>query len=665
MRTIIKYSLIILIFLNCSIDLPDDPKAPIWDVKITRLPLFKADTLRIGDELKPDDFKRVGMDSILFISVGDTLNFSLEDKMTIPGQHQSYQDKLGDLAVDIDYSANQFVGFTELYPQYAGSVGQKIVVPPSDLVPISKDFTFNEFMSLSITAGGIRIEIENDLGFVLGNDVKLDLLDRGHGNQLIETIDLGRIETGMTDVFTVNLEGKLISSQLTTRIYGSLIGSEGQEVEISTNSGFSIRIGPDYLKVDSAIAKFPAQSLSADLSGEIDINSDSLRIDYATIKSGYIQFDVNNESELPLTIEFTIPNITRDGAEVLTLVYELNPQYFQDFRISLDRLKLDLVENENIIIRTKLYFHPEAETFYTLKSNDFLKLDVTFSDIEIQDITADIDLHTKFPQFSEVIFDDPPQQLDNLDFNDVIFRLSFPASEFNLDLNLEITAFRDGTAKTLVISHVLEKGETLVLSKDGVNYNGETPTLKDIINIIPERLTIRGIIGVQAEGVTFDRDDIFPMIYKIDVPLMFSLMSATYSDYDSLDIDDEARDDIGNYLLEASLEVTVENGIPVSGRLLTFIGSDIMNINTMFFSVDLPRPVLSSGIVLEPGISVITFDLSEEKIDALSEACYYRYQFMLDNSTLSTLTAHDYVIVRDVFITGKFRIDPEGFSEED
>ncbi|MBN1154549.1 hypothetical protein JXB12_06455 [candidate division KSB1 bacterium] len=657
--------IILIIFLNCTIKLPDDPKAPIWDVKITRLPLFKADTLRIGDELKPEDFKRIGTDSLLFISVGDTSGFSLEDKLSIPENHQSFRDKLGDLSVDIAYSVEQVVSFAELYPQYVSSVGQKAVIPPIDLVPITKEITLNEFLSMSITTGRMNIIIENHLGFVLGDDTKLDLLDRGNGNSLIQTIDSGRIEDGETEIFPVNLDGKFISAQFSVRIYGSLVGTEGREVQIPSNSGFSVRIGPDYLSINSAVTKLPAQTLSADLSGELDINSDSLRINYAMIKSGYLQFRTNNESELPVRIEITIPNLKRNGNEILTLGYEVNPKFLRDYQIPLDRLKLDMVENAKLLIQTRLIIAPEAGKFYSIKSDDSLKIDVSISEIELQSITADINLSTPFPEINETVFDDPPRQLDNIDFNDVILRLSFPESQFNLDLKLNIIAVRDNISRTLIVDHVVEKGESLILSKEGINYNGETPTIKDILNMIPESIIVKGIVGVRGDDVTFNRDDDFSIVYSLDVPLMFSLINATYTDFDSLTIEEDVRDDIREFLLEAHLDVTVENGIPLSGKLNTFIGTDSMYINTSLFSVDLPQPVLMNGVVQEPGISVVSFSLTEEKIEALSQSRYYRYQCMLNNSNLSALTANDYIIIKNVYISGKFKVDPEGLSEEE
>jgi len=666
MRNSLKLLIIVLIFIaNCTIKLPDDPKAPIWDVVINRLPLFKADTLSVGEQLKPEDFERVGADSILFVKVSDSTSFNLEDKLTIPGQSRRFADKLGDFEVDINYSVEEVITFTDLFPQYSGLVGQKTVIPATNITPISRDITINEFISLSIVTGRINLEIDNFLGVPLGDDVKVDLLDKGNGNILIKTINMERIPHGESRTFPIDLEGRVLSAQFSVRIYGDMVGSEGSEVDILQTSGFAVQLSPDFIRAESALAKLPPQTLSADLSGEIDINSDTIRVDYAIIKSGYIHFSTNNESELPLRIELTIPNLLVNGDTEFTRDFEVNPKYMHDYTIDLDQLKLDMVENEKLQFETKVEIITEPDKFYSLKSSDSLKVEVTVSDIEVKSVTADFDVHTSFPEIKETIFEDPPEELDNIDFNDVIFNLSFPEADFNLELDIEIVAYRDGEMKTLAINHIVEKGESLILSKDGINYNGESPTIKDILNMIPETIVVRGIVGIQGDDVTVNRNDEFSIVYRIDVPLSFALRNSSYTDIDSLTIDDDVRDDMKEYLLDANLDVTLENRIPVSGLLKTFIGPDSLNTDTELFTIELPQPNLKNGIVNEAGVSIVTFSLTQEKINILSQSKYYRYNLILRDSNLSTITSNDELIVKNVYISGKFKVDPEGISEED
>ncbi|MCD4665949.1 MAG: hypothetical protein K8R68_11820, partial [Bacteroidales bacterium] len=258
------------------------------------------------------------------------------------------------------------------------------------------------------------------------------------------------------------------------------------------------------------------------------------------------------------------------------------------------------------------------------------------------------------------IIEDMPDQLDNLGFKDVVFYMSFINNPFDLDLDVKIKAVRGDVNNQLPIIKKITKNSSLILDRNGINNDHSTPTIVDIVNMIPEKIIMDGKVTVKGENVTFDKDDQIGVQYGIDFPLRFSTNSASYSQKDSLKIDNDMRDFLKNKCRSAGILLTVENSLPISGMLSLLVGPDSTNITTELFSIGLPTSTVFDGIVAQPGDSTFNVNLDEVKFTTIADGYFYKFIVAIDDVEEAALTANDYIIIKDVYISGKFLFDPDG-----
>jgi hypothetical protein len=649
--------LTLLLVASCTLNLPDDPKPPKWEIEIEKIPFLKADTLRIGETLEPDDFVRSGSDSILGLKIEDYSSFMLKDELKISRRQENFSDEVGEFKITTTEPYNTDINFAELYPNYTNLIGTSVVVPTTPLIPIERTINYTEYVSLEIASGGIRLVVENRLGFPFGNAFSLELIDIPSGDQSITMINVNEsIPSGQSGSYWIDLAGKTISSNLKVILKGTLNGSGGQEVFISENSGISLSLQPQDIIVTKAVARLPQQSF--ELTGSVDVNTDTLTVKEAGIRQGYIDINIDSQFDFPVFLMISTPELQNENGDTVTANIYANPGIISSSRIPLDRSTLKLDDGElNFAVSMEIY--PDGQSVYVLDSEDELSVDVTMSDIYFDYVNADMNLRTDFPEIREDIIEDPPEDLENINFMDAIVRISIPKSPFDVDLNIQLAAYKDGVVNTLQIDNTLGKDEELILSKDGINYDGSSPTIVDIINMLPEEIRIFGDLHAIGKDVVLNAEDVIDVEYSIEFPLSFSLSAASYTDTDSLDIDNDARENMRDLTFSGDVEMTERNAVPLSGSLSLFVGTDSLNVNHEILSITLPAPKMSNGIVTEPGISSFNVGLQEDDILQISNSYFYRFAAQLDDSELSTLTANDYIIVEQVYLSGKVLVDTE------
>ena len=650
------------LFFYCTLNMPNDPKPPKWDIELERIPLFKADTLRLGDELKSDDFMRIGDDSLLVVTREDNKKFYLGDKLKIPAQQKSFSDRIGNFEIKGGQSISHEISFVEIFPDLEPFLGQNTVVPSGDMPNIERATTFEDFLSVHIISGGFQIEVYNHLGFVLGDQIMLEITDEDNGT-LIARIDLGRIEHNSTGTYFVNLADKTISSNLKVKIYGSLVGSEGQEVLIPSDAGFTVTVTPHDIIADQARARLPQQTF--ELAGDVDINSDTLKVRTASVKTGSINLSVNNQFQFPIDVAITIPNIKNSGGNAMHVLLTISANGYFEETIVLDNALLD-IDGKDLTFETKLSIYPDPQSYYTMSAGDELTVNIDISDVQLAEVTGDFDIGAEFPDISEEVFKNFPEELENISLYNAILTMDFINSPFDeIALHARMQATKGAETRELVINKSFAKGTQIVLDREGINNDGSSPTFIDILNLLPEEIFIEGDVRVIGQNVSFNNQDSLGVAYSIEVPLAFSLSGASYSDHDSLDMDDDARDKIRQYIHSTSIELTIENALPFSGSLSFMVGTDSMAINQELFTISLPRPTLNGeGHVVQSAVATLNISLTQEKYQLLADAYFYKYNITLDDIDLAQLSANDYIIVRDVYVSGQMLIDPDGMSDD-
>ncbi|MDW7682097.1 MAG: hypothetical protein SCK70_16155, partial [bacterium] len=310
-KLILVVGVMLMMVSYCTLDFPEDPKAPKWDVEIERIPLFSADTLRLGDQLSPDDFNRLIPDSVLSINSEDEKGINLKDKLKIQAQQSSFSEQLGEFEILAEQSAESNVHFVDILPELASLVGTSAVLDTTPLSPVEKFNTLEDFISVSVVSGQVRYDVTNNLGFEMVGDVRLALIDVGRGNVAIDTVRLESMENNQSKTYYIDLQGKVISSEIKTVFFGVLYGSNGESVYIPTTSSLDVSITPETIIVDEAHARLKSQLLN--LSGKVDISSDSLTVKTAEIESGNFYLRFENHFEFDIHLDIHIPSL-KDGS---------------------------------------------------------------------------------------------------------------------------------------------------------------------------------------------------------------------------------------------------------------------------------------------------------------------------------------------------------------
>ncbi|NOZ62470.1 MAG: hypothetical protein GXO74_12405 [Calditrichaeota bacterium] len=658
-RSLLIFALLILgLVSRCTLNLPEDPRPPKWDLLVEEIPLFSADTLRVGDEFSRDTYNRLGPDSILSINKNGQKTFGLADKLRIQSQNVHASAQLGNFEISATQQSSTEIYFTDIYPELAGHEGQQAIVPPKDLTPVEKEVTLTDFDSVNVVTGRVRLEVTNHLGMDLSGDVRLAILDQVRANAPIDTLQLGLIRDGETRFFYVDLENELISSSILAVLFGRMDGSNGQTVTLVQGARLELSVSPEDIVADAAYgANLKEQIL--ELTDSIDLSTDSLTVRRGEIEYGSILLEITNHFNFGIGLEIDVLSITDANGDPFSLSLNLSPGQTGSDVVYLDNGVLDL-DGENLKFGIKLQIFPNASNRYDLKSSDELGVAVKLSDIQFSSVTADFNIATSFPEFEEEVFPQGTENLKNFDFHDVWLKMQFLDTPFDLGLNLTFNAVRSDTSYKIVIQKNIPANGSLLLNRNGANEDQSQPTIVDLFNIIPEKMLVSGSVRVMGQNATFHKDDQMGVRYDLDFPLMFTTKNSHYSKTDSLNIDEDARQKIRDYTYQGSINVSLVNSLPISGFLSLFVGPDSNHVDSEIFTIVLPRPTLrNDGVVAQPASGSFVIELTKQKFTEIADSYFLRFEASLDDTPEATLTANDYLIVKDVFINGKFLIDPD------
>ncbi len=246
------------------------------------------------------------------------------------------------------------------------------------------------------------------------------------------------------------------------------------------------------------------------------------------------------------------------------------------------------------------------------------------------------------------LFEEPPEGLENLQFdqvNIIIRSLNIP---FGFLLHLDFTATKKGELHELSREIVIPGGD---IAPHSVN-------IAELINIMPEKISINGWISV-LENVTITESVEYNIEYALDVPLRFSLTENTYIEkIDELGLDEDAKDVIDKNLISASLEGTIINDTPISGSIEFYVGQDSSAAGTPNLLFELTLPVRGSE-------GAIYLSIDRTKLDYLLDANYYRVYVTVNSVLDAELNSTDLIIIKDIYLSGEAKIDIEEMMEED
>ena len=377
---------------------------------------------------------------------------------------------------------------------------------------------------------------------------------------------------------------------------------------------------------------------------QIQINDrPEFSVNSAVIAQGdyYIDMDFNNTFSFDINLEISISQLKDKQGNPFYESIQVPPGqsqnrfYISENTITFNGGSLDI----NAVINI-----PQP----VWGGDDYLSIIATVSELEFSEVTADIkNIQEQFVDVSEDLFKDPPKGLDNFELAQADISIRMLNVPFDVAANFDITTRKKGVENSLTRAVTIPGGDQTSHGFD----------IAEVINSMPENITISGSGTVSGTNVTIKRGTKFRVEYTVDVPLKFSItQSSTIEETDKLDLDKDARDAIKDNLINAGMEGTIVNETPLSGSLELYVGVSEISTTSKIFSISLPRRG-SEG--------VIDINISKSDLDILADANYYRYYVTLDTVLNAQVKSTDYIIVKNIFLSGSGKIDLEDLGNNE
>lgn len=236
------------------------------------------------------------------------------------------------------------------------------------------------------------------------------------------------------------------------------------------------------------------------------------------------------------------------------------------------------------------------------------------------------------------LFKDPPEGLENLQFEQVNIIIRSINVPFSFTIHLDFAGTKKGTTYNLSSDNI-----TIPAGNTSPHYIN----IANIVNKMPESIRITGWVRLSAQDITQTAK--YQLEYSIDLPLRFSLTNvSTIENTEKLELDQDARDAIKDNVIDASLEGKIINETPVSGTIKLFVGLTEATANDSLFSLTLPK---------RGTLGQINLSINKQKLDNLVTANYFRIYVSVDSVINGELKSTDHIIVKDVYLSGTGEID--------
>ncbi len=422
------------------------------------------------------------------------------------------------------------------------------------------------FQSLTIREGSLTISLSNGWPWSLSN-LRIVLVDAGHGNTEIGNIHIARLDAGGGQaVGILVLDGKNISSDLEIVLSGN--------AEKANNSGTE---GSSTLDIGGRLSDLNATEATAiipplDFSGRqaLELPDQHIEVDRATISQGELAFRVRND--MPLTIEFqirlddlkrpdgTANSLTIDRLEAgqeREVIFDLADSIFEP----LDPLKLRVSfagktfpTNSPVRFRSSEGVRVTAET----KAMVFNRVEGRLNRLPL-------------PLNEESTEVDFPRGLDHIDLSRSTAAMYIKSGiGFRSEMELDIQGInKAGKEGRLIIAGSFERGDPNI-PKD-IIVVPDTRMLTDFLNLLPVKITVKPRVLV-GDGVATEIIEPRHWVQLDSVVLKsearFTVKAETQIQPEPIhrELKDE-RERIDSHLVSALVFITIENHTPLGVRI--------------------------------------------------------------------------------------------------
>ncbi len=661
---------IVFNFNACSFDTPE---APRWDASLT-VPLINR--YYTMDELL-DDEPSLSVDSAgqlhyLFDTELDA--FQVGDQLTFEEFSDSYSTSIGQLTLDSPGGANLTLTLLDIYPAAEPLNGLTVIVPPFDF-DLGKRVLepYNDFDWIEVSSGFIRILLQNDLVITLGRPLHFAIYDTDADTLVAATDFNGEIGPGESLNQTIDLSGKKFSNELSVEISGSSPGSNNQPVLVDITDSFNLNVIISNLQVAAARARIGEQEVTDSDAALIDAGASIIS---SKIKRGTVRLEINSQLPIPATLDMTMPDFKLPGGAPFTQTFVLSGAGstsrtldFAGYSFTPEAAPLG---QQTVKLQWSVQSPGSGANYVTVQSSDEIAVSFSIEDMIFSEVTGTL--------AGEVVQIDPknysvevPEGIDSVNFDnvqlDIVLRngIAFPAQ---VDLSLDGVNEFGRHVFLRVQEPILPGGANGTPAETHIILNKTNSAVVDFVNALPTSINVSGVAiigGAGYVGTVRDTDAVSGTV-NIDAPLSFSLPAQRVEmESESLEIDDDAREQIRDNLHEGAFDTRISNHLPTGASVSFYFGRSKDAVFTNPVLVIGPVTVnagvidAGSGLVSSAVLSENKISLTEPELKIFDTTPLYAgvlVDFPGTNGQVVRIVRSDYMDIKAV-ATVKFTVDSE------
>ncbi len=441
-----------------------------------------------------------------------------------------------------------------------------------------------EFQDISLASGTLALTATNNFPFSLQN-LKVDLVDRGRGNALIATIDMGNLGSGATKTVNTDLANKSFTNKLGYKINSLSCAGIAANTMILPTATIAVRAAGVNMKIKSGTVKLTAQNLAPEnIIAPVTTGNPDHKLYEVNIKSATASYTITKSIPANFTMELTFPTIKENGVAVKKTVNVTGNSVSGSIAFNnavADLTTIAAQPYNQLPVIASVVVQPTTG-FVTIGSTDFIAVSSQFSNVAVDGAKG---------QFGTFTVNIPKKNLDfafdfsflsktskQLFFDNPIIKMRYNNSfgipiSANMNINasglLGSAEALNAPAITIGAPKIAQIGQTL---KDSFSINKTNSRIVPFLSILPNKINYDGTVQIKSNATDIN---FFTANSKMDfgvdfvLPLKFSTENLILRDTVKGELSSENRDKFET----ATLIINHINGFPLKTSL-DIIGLD-------------------------------------------------------------------------------------------
>jgi hypothetical protein len=291
-----------------------------WETQL-KAPIAQTE-LKLENLISADEIQTNADGSLKLVFENELANILLTDVFELPNETIGFGSSLQTLKLDDDSSSVR-ISLGDIALNEGGFIGAYIIASNGDSAtvpainglsspPIEIDNS-SVFETIDIKSGMMEIVIQNGLPVDV-KDVNIEVKNKVAnptdplGNETILLIPAGGTET-----LTMDLSGKIVSSELIATILNISTKASNGKVLIDTSNAIIATMTLKDIVPNSATAIWPDQNLIDSTSLAFLAQNNGAMIKKMIVSKGAIDIDVFSSLQDSMFITYSIPNLTKEG----------------------------------------------------------------------------------------------------------------------------------------------------------------------------------------------------------------------------------------------------------------------------------------------------------------------------------------------------------------